>query len=190
MQEGGILRIVILSGTSNDRISYAGIGSRRTPKDVLKLIDLFAMAVGPDTVLRSGCADGADKRFAFGSTLGYGLVETYVPWEKFCGCDRGFLPLPAAFEIAEYYHPNYHSLRPGAQRLHARNSHQILGRRLDDPVAFVVCWTPDGSTGRTTAKTGGTGQAIRIAADYDIPIKNLARPEHRAEIEALIADAT
>ena len=51
----------------------------------------------------------------------------------------------------------------------------MLGDDLDQPVSFVVCWTPGGEV------TGGTGQALRIAADpqYNIPVFNLAlhRPE-------------
>ena len=45
----------------------------------------------------------------------------------------------------------------------------MLGPELMDPVNFIVCWTKDGKA------TGGTGQALRIAADpaYAIPIFNL-----------------
>ena len=35
------------------------------------------------------------------------------------------------------------------------------------PSNFVVCYTPDGKA------SGGTGQAIRIAEYYNIPIYNL-----------------
>jgi hypothetical protein len=49
----------------------------------------------------------------------------------------------------------------------ARNCQQVLGQNLNLPVDFVVCWTKDGG------KTGGTGQALRIADDLNIPIYNL-----------------
>lgn len=56
---------------------------------------------------------------------------------------------------------------------------------LDDPAAFVLCWTPDGSLDGTGSDTGGTGQALRIAAAYDVPVFNLQRPDHRARVEQL-----
>lgn len=43
-----------------------------------------------------------------------------------------------------------------------------------------------GSIGHTTSKTGGTGQAIRIAKAYDVPIFNLQRDDHRAAWEEVI----
>ena len=50
--------------------------------------------------------------------------------------------------------------------------YQILGMGCKSPSAMVVCWTPDGSTGITTARTGGTGQALRIAFAHGVPIFN------------------
>lgn len=52
----------------------------------------------------------------------------------------------------------------GARKLQARNSHQVLGLDLETPSEFIVCWTKNGKS------SGGTGQAIRIALDYGIPI--------------------
>ena len=51
-----------------------------------------------------------------------------------------------------------------------------LGPILDDPVEFIICWTPGGKV------TGGTGQAIRIAKDLDIRVFNLAL---RSDTEAI-----
>ena len=49
----------------------------------------------------------------------------------------------------------------------ARNCHQVLGQDLKTPVDFIVCWTKDGG------ESGGTGQALRIARDLNIPVYNL-----------------
>jgi cell division GTPase FtsZ len=53
------------------------------------------------------------------------------------------------------------------RKLHARNAMIVLGKNLDDPVDFIICWTP-GGTG-----SGGTGQALRIARAYGIPVYDL-----------------
>ena len=90
-------------------------------------------------------------------------------------------------QMAAAHHPAWERLGRGARSLHARNCHQILGRDLDDPVSFVVCWTPDGATTHPGPSTGGTGQALRIAAAHDIPVFNLARADHLARVRAYIA---
>lgn len=167
---------------------YAGIGSRKTPTDVLDLMTCIATRLdGWGWTLRSGGADGADEAFENGATRSKGL---YLPWPNFNGRNGVWVtrdkPSAKAMEIAAKYHPNWKNLREAVQKLHARNVHQILGADCASPCAMVVCWTPDGSTGITTARTGGTGQAIRIAHDHRVPIFNLARPDHRLAWEEAI----
>jgi hypothetical protein len=48
-----------------------------------------------------------------------------------------------------------------------RNSYQMLGSDLKIKTDFVICWTPGGKM------VGGTGQALRMAAYYGIPVFNL-----------------
>lgn len=154
---------------------YAGIGSRKTPEEILRVMEIFATFSAPVATLRSGGAPGADQAFEFGAILGGGRMETYLPWKGFEGIQDGAITKPSklAMEIAEQYHPNWDRLSQGARKLMARNSYQILGSRLneDDISDLVVCWTSDGKA------SGGTGQAIRIAADYDVPVLNLQRED-------------
>ena len=48
-----------------------------------------------------------------------------------------------------------------------RNTFQVLGKNLVNPSKFILCWTPNGKI------TGGTGQALRIAEHFEIPIINM-----------------
>lgn len=150
---------------------YAGIGSRQTPPDVLEQMTLLArLYAGSGFILRSGHAAGADQAFERGAGE---QVEVYLPWPSYNMevPKKGFLrhsARPGAFKIAEQFHPAWGELGYGARRMHARNSHIILGDDLDVPVEFVVCWTKDGR------REGGTGQALRIAEHYGIPIYDLA----------------
>jgi hypothetical protein len=73
-------------------------------------------------------------------------------------------------EHAAKYHPAWHKCSYDVQRLHARNSLIMLGWQLNEPVDFVICWTKDGKA------SGGTGQALRIAEAYNIPIFNMHDP--------------
>lgn len=81
-------------------------------------------------------------------------------------------------------------MSPTVRKLMARNVMQVLGRDCLSPASFVVCWAP-GSTldeaGRVVDTAGGTGQAVRIAATYRIPVFNLAHPPHQARIGAWLA---
>jgi hypothetical protein len=158
--------------------AYAGIGSRQTHPDVLALMTRIATYLDRRFwMLRSGGAEGADTAFENG--VHSMRKQVFLPWPGFNGRRVGVTPYGHAYRIAEQYHPNWHNLDRSVRSLHARNVHQILGPHCDDPSGFVVCWTPDGSTGETTSRTGGTGQALRIAKAYGISIFNLQREDHR-----------
>jgi Predicted Rossmann fold nucleotide-binding protein involved in DNA uptake len=153
-------------------ISYAGIGSRQTPINVLNLMKQLAevLAIKGET-LRSGAADGADAAFEAGCLHAGGQAEIYLPWPGFNGHKSPLAyPHPDAFTLAARFHPAWNQCKQGARALHARNCHQVLGRNLDDPVSKVICWTPNGSG------SGGTGQALRLAKHLNIPIYDLGNP--------------
>lgn len=163
--------------------SYAGIGSRETPADVSMLMQRIAFELAKlDWCLRSGAAPGADTAFEEGaSSLTGARREIFLPWPGFQG-HRGphwTEPTREAAAIAARFHPSWSRLSRGAQALQARNTHQVLGRCCDDPSKFVLCWTKDGATEKTSSWTGGTGQAIRIAAAYNVPVYNLQRHDVR-----------
>lgn len=145
---------------------YAGIGSRETPQEVLDWFTILAKYLAKnDYILRSGRAKGADKSFEIGCDLVNGEKEIYLPWGGFeSSTSKLIVKEGKAFEIAKEFHPYWYNLKQGARKLHARNSHQVLGKDLNTPSAFIICWTKNGSG------KGGTGQALRIAKHYDIPI--------------------
>lgn len=145
---------------------YAGIGSRETPIIILKLFtQIGKFLANKNYILRSGHAEGADSAFEYGCVMVDGQKEIYLPWKGFGGSDSNLIVKDIkAYEIAEQYHPYWHNLSQGAKKLQARNSHQVLGKDLNTPTKFIICWTKNGRG------SGGTGQAIRIARAYDIPI--------------------
>lgn len=151
---------------------YAGIGSRSTPDEILMVMrDAALMLADQGWTLRSGGATGADTAFEQGCRAArHFTCEVYLPWASFDRAIKSIAcrdePEPAAYAIAEQFHPAWDRLSQGAKRLHARNVHQILGAYVEQPVLskFVLCWTPNGSG------SGGTGQAIRIAKAYGVPV--------------------
>ena len=176
--------VAILRGVLMTYKAYAGIGSRETPEDILYMMTGFAnLAQGMGWTLRSGAADGADKAFEAGVTDGT-KKEIFLPWGMFNGSrSMLFPPSPMALEMASRVHPNWEACSQGAQKLHARNIHQILGLNLTakDAVKFVLCWTKGGQ------RIGGTSTAIRVAEMYNIPVFNMGDPNmDEAKLEAIL----
>lgn len=169
---------------------YAGIGSRQTPEDILHVMRRIGKDLaGRGYILRSGAAQGADSAFEYGCDVVQGKKEVWLPWSGFD--KRAFsphTPKTIHFDKASGLHPYWHNLKDGAKALHARNTAQILGSKLDTPVVFVVCWTPDGAQHHDDVNrtTGGTGTAIRLASLEGIPVFNLRRPQALDSIRSLI----
>lgn len=153
----------------NDKF-YAGIGSRQTPQEILEDMSLIAIILAKSGfILRSGGADGADTAFEEGCDMANGKKEIFLPWHDF---NKNSSPLnspsPEAYKIAAKFHPVWERLKSSVKPLHARNVHQILGKNLDSPCLFVVCYC----TG-----TGGTMLALRVSLDNKIPVINLVNRE-------------
>lgn len=166
--------------------SYARIGSRETPESVLTdIVKIGQYLAKEGYVLRSGGADGADTAFEQGCDLVNGEKEIFLPWKGFNGSSSNLYLKGKeieeeiqrqAFELAAKYHPGWNFLSYGAKCLMARNGMQVLGRNLNDPVSFVICFNLGG------LKRGGTSQALRIANDRDIPIFNLSNEDDRKRL--------
>jgi len=153
---------------------YAGIGARKTPDNVLRLMGGIAHRFNKKTddnwILRSGHADGAD--YAFESAAD--RAEIFKPWashnlhlKEFSYLLYYYNVSDEAFGMAMDYHPAWGRCSDAAKLFHGRNMHIMFGENLDTPVDVVICWTPGGEV------KGGTGQALRAALDHGIKIINL-----------------
>jgi len=165
---------------------YVGIGSRETPVEALRWMTGLAEHLAVEGWhLRSGYAVGADMAFYEGA-VERGTFTNYIPWIRFNNAPRydprWVVPrfIPKLMNIAASMHPNWNACSQAVKNLHARNVCQILGENLDSPCKMVVCWTPGGYGG------GGTGQAIRIAKNYNIPVFDLYREKDREDLGDLL----
>jgi len=186
----------------------AGIGSRSiTSKESLfKIKVIFCMQLAGFHT-NSGCADGDDTSSEYGSNLATNFRNKYLgerllpfnqsfsgilPWDGFNGKyerDGYTCQIPdSAFELTAKFHKGWDYLPDPVKRLMARNALQVLGLDLRAPVKMILCSTPDAvfHGDQTTNKTGGTGQAIRIASSYNIPIFNTMFSEHRERLSNFI----
>ena len=161
---------------------YTGIGSRETPPEIIKqMVWLGEVLANKSYVLRSGGANGADLAFEKGCNNVEGIKEIYLPVKGFNKSESLLFEIPKrAYDLARIYHPKYYGLHPFAKKCMARNVLQIMGPSAqpvleEEMSSMVICWTKDGAetTDDTSIDTGGTGQAIRVAYDYAIPVFNL-----------------
>lgn len=177
---------------------YAGIGSRNTPEYIIRFMRQFGFQMARHNwMLRSGGAHGADQAFEDGvrkyishlkvtDTRGHYAKEPHGMMAIYCANYPGGKNRPKEYIVPEedslpdasYYTKNFHpapyKLSGFARKLMNRNAYQILGSNLCTPVRLVICWTEDGDRENPA---GGTGQAVRIAARYKIPVYNLGNSE-------------
>ena len=142
---------------------YSGIGSRKTPDDILNLMEKIAAKLSTHNWrLRSGGAAGADSAFERGSAY----TDTFYANSA----------TSEAIELASSVHPNWSACNDYARQLHGRNMMIVLGPYLDTPSTFVVCWTPKGQA------IGGTATGIKIAQQHNIPVRNLFDTEIQKQV--------
>lgn len=155
------------------QLTYAGIGSRQTPRPVLETMTRMASWLADEGWhLHTGAAEGADTAFATGAPVE--ARTQYLPWRNFrrlSGPDCVVLTsgeMHRCMANAAEMHPDWHRYNLSARKLHARTVAILLGADTRTPVDALVCWTPGAHF------VGGTGMAIRIAHQCHIPVFNLA----------------
>ena len=178
---------------------YTGVGSRETPAVILDLMQEIAFKLANNGyVLRSGGADGADLAFQKGwqraGGAGEGLdAEIYVPWNGFNNLSNGEMGvvytlnrLPYIYQatcIAAEIHPAWDRLSRGAKALHTRNVYQVLGKNLDKPSQFLICYAKPTKTG----VSGGTNTAVQVAIRNNVPVFNMYHEETVERFEAYVS---
>lgn len=158
-------------------IKVTGVGSRETPKQICKRMSQIAKE-RRNVIWRSGGAKGADQAFEAGAEHS----EIYIPWMGFNGYSSIFIEehtatYKEARKIAQHLYPIVFPTRKH-ELFMTRNVFQVIGPnpKKPDPSDYLVCWTPDGCTGKESYKlgrTGGTGMAILVAEEFGVPVTNL-----------------
>ena len=177
---------------------YTLIGSRETPEEILTILEKFAYkAASLGYIGRSGGAGGADTCLEVGVTsylkdkslsdnYKNDLMEVYLPWKDFNGrvsSEAGYYTLKElpmqheAYKLAEEIHPAWDRCSQGAKALHARNTMQVLGKDLNSPSRFILCYGKSVTEGSVIPK-GGTATACRLGEKHEVQIFNLYLDEH------------
>lgn len=154
---------------------YAGIGSRKmTNQHMYSLIPNVSYYLEDcGYILRSGGAEGSDSLF-YDGLKDKTNSEIYLPWKNY---NKSVVNPLFKFSneieekselIAGNHHPAWSSCNGSVRKLHSRNALIILGKDINIPCKFVVCYTEN-------EEYGGTSLGLRIAKTYNIPVFNLAK---------------
>lgn len=184
---------------------YTGVGSRETPRDILKLMNQVAYKMAQlGYTGRSGSAGGTDTAFEQGYneyTIVNGIsdyygFEVYLPWKGFSDIieDSVHIATPnltnyqEACDIAATIHPIYHKLKRGAKALHTRNVYQVLGLDLNTPSKVLFCYAQPtyNKQGKLTGVKGGTNTAVQLAMKHNIKIYNFYFKEDIQAVKELL----
>lgn len=153
---------------------YTGIGARITPiscQEIMKQMGEYLAKKG--YTLRSGGAEGADVAFEIGCDKAGGSKEIYLPWSEFNGSNSDIYTVgKSAYDLARQFHLSFDNLSSGTQKLIARDGYEVFGNDIENgdygnASKFIICYTQKG------AGEGGTGQALRIANAYKIPVLDM-----------------
>lgn len=155
------------------RLIYAGIGSLRIPDAQIKrLKEVARLLAEGGCILRSGASSGVEAAFIDGASACEDVrVEVFLPWKGFNGSDSlNCWPSAGARLIAQMAHPAPDLLKQSHLKLHARCVHEMLGKNLNSPAHFVLCWSPNGEPCREVKL------ALDIAKRCGIVVINLGAP--------------
>jgi hypothetical protein len=166
------------SRSETPTMTYAGIGSRQTPDDVLaqmtemaEYLESLGYTLNTGVTFR-GRKEGADAAFEKGATNK----------NLFSPTDQGSREREQT--IAKEIHPAPNRLKEGALKLMARNTNQIFGDNLDTPVDFVLFWAEE--TRDPLRPKGGTGQAVEMARRKGIPTINMSDSNWREKLNSVL----
>ena len=166
------------SRSETPTMTYAGIGSRQTPENVLsemtevaEYLESLGYTLNTGVTFR-GKEEGADAAFSRGTTnKNLFSPENQGSREK-------------EQTIAKEIHPAPSRLKQGGLKLMARNTNQIFGNNLDTPVDFVLFWAEE--TKDPLRPKGGTGQAVEMARRKGIPTINMSDPNWREKLDSVL----
>ncbi len=174
------------------------VGSRETPEDIISLMELtgeLLCTLGYRG--RSGLAGGADQAFYRGAQRSPRFLEVgfenYLPndWmmgkpdlEKRIYDATTLVGYERATELAFEARGSFEGLKRGGMQLQIRNVYQVLGKNLNMPSKFLVCWAKP--VGRKGLVKGGTNTAVQLAHRFKIPVINMATEEGMTRVQAFI----
>lgn len=172
---------------------WTGVGSRKVPESVIPIMKSIAHSMSEaGYTLRSGSAAGSDTIFQ--KAVDPTLTQIWIPWKgfkKLCKGGNYILISEKSFKVARDFYlstgiiPWFDRMGQGAQRLHARNYFQVVGKEaLGEPRSEVCIYYAEMSGDEPK---GGTRSSVLTARYFGIPCYNLGVASDRAELNDFLA---
>lgn len=158
---------------------WTGIGSREVPAHITLMLQKVARYMSDNGhTLRSGGAAGSDTIFQ--KEVDPELTQIWIPWKGFnkvCKDGNHVVISDKSFNIARDFYldtgiiPWFDRMKQGAQKLHARNYFQVVGKEgLGEPKSEVCIYYAEMNGDEPK---GGTRSAVMVARHFGIPCYNL-----------------
>lgn len=186
-------------------MTYAGIGSRETPQDVLsKMHQISKRLDSLGYKLHTGFTffdnntksdeEGADKAFSDGTNnkvlFGPDRIRIYNNTKSFLVKKYEESVSEMTDSVVNEIHPKPKALTSGARKLMARNANQLFGEKLDSTVDFVLFYDKSGWDGvGKRPERGGTLQAVDMAHRKGIPVINMANNGWEMKLKKIIENS-
>lgn len=116
-------------------------------------------------------------------------VEMYLPWagyntmlqeHKGVNTVVNLSNFDNASSIIKLVHPTYMSCRPTTKKLHAKNALIIFGKKLSNPVDFLITVASPDPVSKTVL--GSTSSALDLAKVKGIPVFNFSPEENVMDV--------
>jgi len=180
----------------HDKLRFAGIGPRDTPKHILgQMTEIGRIFAQAGWIGVSGYAEGADQ--AWMAAIPENQQEIWLPWWTYNGAREHqdphgrFNRVQVTLEIRqvamEHYSGNWDDLKDGARLLFARNVAIMARDTLDTAVNLVAYWQ---DPKKIDSQYGGTNHAIRVAKTAGIPTFNIGNEDELDAMGELVTKLT
>jgi hypothetical protein len=154
---------------------FVATGNRDTPRDIIdKMRSISAELEQYSFTLRVGGLDGPDEALE----TAVKNPELYLPFKGFNNKEsKNTFNTTQNMDVAKIFQPGFDSLKPGIQAFLGKNVRMTLGKNMDSPAMFILCWTEDGAerASECSVKTGNMRHIIAIASAMKIPVFNLGK---------------
>ena len=155
-------------------VHYTGLASNDTPTAIRAIMTELAMELeSSGIILRSAAHPEMHSAFLRGVEA-VGKKEVYVTWSHGRHSQHRIHPSQIdsatkalSLSIIQRFLPHMTVSQITQHDFISMAPYLILGRDLNTPSRFVICWTPDG------LGQHGVGPALRIARYYGIPVFDL-----------------
>ena len=154
------------------------------PEAKAKLISIAGKLINAEKVVRYN-ADDLDVHGPI-SGISSKKTEAFIPWKNFNNIEsRHSFNTETSKHIAASNFQGWDKIPDAVKAMLARNVRMIFGDKNRSTALCLITWSSDGASraAEVTKDTGRAGFIIRLAANFGIPVINLAKPNAEAALE-------